>query len=321
MTHTIIFGSSNDYWKASYRDASKYPGMEYIPGMLPELPKVIRKLHTAHCCIPFSLKTHLPLKKLWYKYYYREKYIKNDDYIFIFFYEWYPIFQNGYLEFLKKNYSGCKCVLNLCDINSARKLDMGIEKHHFDHIMVFEKNFAKENEIEYYPLVYSDYRDEVKTEEKDIDLLFVGWAKGRYKLLKQIYDRLTAKGINCQFYLSKLDEEVQNDSGIHTVDWVPYSENMKLLKRAKCLLDIIPPNTDCNTLRVSEAMSFKCRILTNNIKICSEEYYDSENISVYDTPEAIDIDFFKRPYKGADYNGYIAQISPAALAKHLTEIL
>lgn len=321
MRRIIILGSSNDYYKASYKDISEVEGAIYQTEYLPGKPKLIKKIHTAHCLTEFAVKHKLPFKRIWYKHYYNGVYKDGDEYVFVFFYSWHRIFQNGYVEFLREQYPNCKCVLFLCDLECAKKLNIEEQKKRFDHVMVFERNFAKEHAIEYYPLVYSDYRFEIKPEEKDIDLLFVGWAKGRYKLLKQIYDRLTAAGVNCQFYLTKLDEKVPPEIGIHIMDWVPYKEYKKLLKRAKCLLDIIPPNTDCNTLRASEAMSHKCKILTNNTGIVNEEYYNPENISVYENPQSIDIDFLMKEYNSPDFNGYVPKMGPKALIQHLNEVL
>ena len=321
MRHYIIFGVKNDYMRASYKDIFDVEGAVYRTEFLPDKPSVVKKLHTAHCLTPFAVKHKFPLRRLWYGQYFPEKYREGDEYVFVFLYLWHPIFENGYIEYLKKEYPGCKCVLFLCDIDCARRLNIEEQKKRFDHVMVFERNFAREHDIEYYPLVYSDFRQEIQLEEKQIDLLFVGWAKGRYKLLKQIYDRLTAAGVNCQFYLTKLDEEVPTDSGIHTVDWVPYPQYKELLKKAKCLLDIIPSNTDCSTLRVSEAMSHKCKILTNNTKIVNETFYDPKNISAYESPEKIDIDFLLDTYTGPDYSGHVENMGPRALTEHLDNIL
>lgn len=321
MKRYVVFGSPNDFLKASYKDISSIEGAVYQSEFLPDAPKFLKKVHTAHCLHPALLKIKIPFRKLWFKGYFSETIKSGDKFVFVFTYPWYPIFQNGFINYLKKNYPGCKCVLFLSDINCASKLNIAEEKKRFDHIMVFERNFAKENNIEYYPLVYSDFRDKVKAEEKNIDLLFIGWAKGRYKLLKQIYDRLTKQGVNCQFYLTKLDEPVPSDSGIHTADWVPYSEYTELLKKAKCLLDIVPPNTDCNTLRVNEAMSYKCKILTNNSLIVKEEYFDPKSISVYSEPSQINIDFLLEGYTNPDYDGYIKKLGPEALVQHLEKTL
>ena len=320
MRRYIIFGSPNDYYRASYNDIVGVEGAIYQHEYLPGRPTLIKKLHTAHCLTDFAVKKKLPLKKIWYKQYFTEKYVEGDEYVFVFFYSWRRIFENGYVEYLRGAYPNCKCALFLCDLACAKMLDIEAQKKRFDHVMVFERNFAKEKQIEYYPLVYSDYSHEINYGEKDIDLLFVGWAKGRYKLLKSIYDRLSAAGVNCQFYMTKMDESVPEEKGIYIRDWVAYPEYKALLKRAKCLLDIIPPNTDCNTLRASEAMSHKCRILTNNSRIVYEEYYNQESISVYGDPDEIDVDFLLKQYKDPGYDEYIPKMGPKAFIQHLDNV-
>lgn len=318
MRYYTIFGSLNEYLRASYKDISKVEGAVYQAGFLPGKPTLVRKIHTAHCLMP---KKALPGRSMWYKHYFKTKYQEGDEHVFVFFYPWHPIYENGYLDYLRKTYPGCKCVLFLCDIACARKLDMEKQKKLFDHVMVFERNFAREHGIAHYPLVYSDFRHEVKPEDKDIDLLFVGWAKGRYKLLKEIYDRLASEGVNCQFYLTKPDEEVPPESGIHTADWVPYPQYIALMKRAKCVLDIIPPNTDCSTLRMSESMAYSCKVLTNNTRIVYEDFYDPESISAYASPEEIDVEFVKKEYVLPERDEHVKKMGPRALIQYLDNIL
>ena len=86
-------------------------------------------------------------------------------------------------------------------------------------------------------------------------------------------------------------------------------------------MDIVPQDTDCNTLRVNEALSYKCKILTNNVKIVSEEFYDPKNILTYTDPENIDPAFLLEDYANPDYNGYITKMTPKALTDHLDKVL
>lgn len=321
MRHQIVFGSPNDYLKVAYKDLEKLEGTEYLEGILQGYNTLIRKFHTAHCCTKFAVKHKLPFRKSWFKLYYGAKYRAGDEYLFVFLYNWYPIFGNGYIEYLRKHYPGCKCVLYLQDINCAKALDIQWVKRTFDHVMIFERNFANAHGIDYYPLIYSDYRKEAEGSDRPIDVLFVGWAKGRYSVLKKIYDRLVNQGVNCQFYLSKLDEDIPFDEGIHPIKWMPYCENRELIKKAKCLLDIIPSDTDCNTMRVSEAISHNCRILTNNVNIDKEPFFSDSNVSIYASPDDIDVAFCKQPYENVNYGDYINSISPQALFQYLDRVL
>lgn len=318
MNRYIIFASAEKYFDVGYSEIRNSPNVHYQTDYLYKPGKIRKALHSLHNFRGIAKKVNIPGKSIWYHQYFTEKFDPQYRYIFLFFSQWHKICCDGFVKYLKKNYTGCKCVLFLQDINNAKKLDMGLMKKTFDHIMIFEKNYAKECGIEYYPLVYCEGLREIPLYgERPIDLLFVGGAKGRYDKLKSIYDRLESEGINCQFYLSKIDQKIVDcDPGIHIVDIIEYEDNIRLLKKSKCVLDIIPPGTDCNTLRLSEAICYGNRVLTNNKNIVNEDFYSSELISVYSSSDDIDVEFLKKPYVEVDFR-YKDKISPEALLKHL----
>lgn len=320
MRQYIFFASDEEYLHVGYSDCFNMENVHFQKQYLYHPTNLRRIINLAYYHSATNGRRGLPFKGIWYKQYYPIPYKAEDEYVFIFFFRWYPIFNNGYIDYLRKRYPGCKCVLFLQDINNARKLNIAFEKTLFDHIMVFERNFAHENNIEYYPLVYGAGYTKTN-EERPIDLLFVGGAKGRYQLLKSIYKRLSEQGINCQFYLSNMDETPDpGETGIHIVNRVPYVENIKLLLQSKCVLDIVPPNTNCNTLRMSEAIAYDIRVLTNNQHIIEEEYYRPALISTYTSPDDINIGFLKQPYSGVDYK-YKDRIGAKAFLNHLDHVL
>ena len=320
MNRYIFFASSEEYFNVGYGDIMDLSNVHYQVDYLYNTNKILKVIHSIHNFRGIAKKIDLPLKKLWYKKYFPETFIDGTQYIFIFFFQWHRICQEGFINYLREHYPKCKCVLFLQDINNAKKLDISCMKKIFDHVMIFERNYAEQNRIEYYPLVYCEGLKEYHSKERPIDLLFVGGAKGRYEKLKSIYIRLCKEGINCQFYLSRIDQKIDEAyQGIHIVDNVDYYDNIMLLKQSKCVLDIVPKGTNCNTLRMSEAICYGNRVLTNNKYIVDEKYYNPEYISVYSTPEDIDISFLKKAYYDIDYH-YKENISPFAFLNHLNEL-
>ena len=320
MNRYIFFASHHDYFRVAFDDVIGIPGVHYQPDFLYSTTRFKKILHSLHIFRGISKKIIPPCREIWYKQYFPEEYKKNDQYYFVFFFGWHRICYNGFLKFLRERFPGCKCILYLCDLNETKKLDMGIMKELFDHVMLFERNYAEKCGVEYYPLVYSEGLKDVPMKDRDIDLLFVGKAKGRYDFLKKIYDRLTESGVRCEFYLSNIDQPVdRSSSGIHIVDHVPYEENIRLLKRSKCVLDIVPPETNCNTLRMSEAMYYNNRVITNNRHIVDEVFYSPDLISVYSSADDIDIAFLQREYGNVCYTGK-DQISPKAMLNHLDDL-
>lgn len=320
MKRYIFFTHPIAYYRVAFGDIIDTPGVSYRAEYLYSPTKLQRILHSLHNLRGIAQKVNLPFKNVWYKQYFPEERISGDQYFFVFLWNWNQICSNGFVNYLRKHFEGCKCILYLTDISVAKKIDMEKMKELFDHIMLFERNYAEQCGVEYFPLVYSEGLKDVPMKERDIDLLFVGKAKGRYDFLKRVYDRLTANGVHCEFYLSHIDQKVdQTQSGIHIVDHVPYEDNIHLLKRSKCVLDIVPPETNCNTLRMSEAMYYNNRVITNNQYIVQEDYYSPELISLYSNPDDIDLEFLRKEYKDVDYP-LRDQISPKSLLKHLDEV-
>lgn len=320
MNRYVFFASHHDYFRVAFDDVIGIPGVHYQPDFLYSPTKLKKVLHSLHIFRGVAKKINPPFRKMWYKQYFPEEKKEGDQYFFVFFSNWHKICSGGFVNYLRERYEGCKCILYLCDINSAKQLDMEKMKKLFDHIMLFEKNYAKECGIDFFPLVYSEGLKDVPMGERDIDLLFVGKAKGRYDFLKQIYDRMTSNGIRCEFYLSMIDQKVdEKNPGIHIVDKVSYEDNIRLLKRAKCVLDIVPPGTNCNSLRMSEAMFYNNRVITNNAHIADEEYYSPDFISIYSTAEDMDVEFLKRNYECVNYL-HREHYSPKALLEHIDQV-
>lgn len=320
MNRYVFFAPHHDYFRVAFDDIIDIPGVHYQRDFLYSTTRLKKFLHSLHIFRGIAQKINPPFREIWYKQYFPEEPNEGDRYYFVFFYNWHKICEGGFINYLRKRFDGCKCILYLCDINLAKSIDMEKMKGLFDHIMLFERNYAEQCGIDYFPLVYSEGLKHVPMKERDIDLLFVGKAKGRYDFLKQVYDRMTANGVHCEFYLSHIDQKVEEgDVGIHIVDHVPYEENIRLLKRAKCVLDIVPPGTNCSTLRMSEAMYYNNRVITNNKYIVDEAFYSSDLISVYSTAEDMDIAFLKQEYGEVIYKGR-DEISPKALLRHLDEV-
>lgn len=321
MKQYVFFASPERYLNIGYGDIIKRPDILFQTEYLYHPTKIRRFLNLAHYHSFLARHFDLPFKKLWFHQYYPLKYDKSIEYVFIFFYRWHLIYYGGYIDYLRKNYPGCKCVLYLGDIDWAKRLDIYRAKNLFDHIMVFERNFAKEHGIEYYPLVYGAKYSSGEN-PRTIDLLFVGRAKKRFELIKGIFKKMAPLGLNCQFYVSGIDQLCEDlGPGFHVMkSFFPYDDTVKLLKQSKCVLDIIPENVDCNTLRVSEAIAYDIRILTNNANIVHEDFYNPSLISTYSNPDDIDISFLKQKYQHVDYH-YRDKINGEAFLRHLDDTL
>lgn len=316
----VLFSSNEEYSRVSFGNILSKDNVYYQSEFICGNNKFLRKMFLLHYYSPIAKIFKLPQKRVWFSKIFVNPFRSTRPIIFIFFHRWKKIIDEGYIDYLREKFPGCKCVLYLQDLDNARKMDLYLEKKRFDHVMVFEKNIAKQYEIEYYPLVYDDYQSKEKISDRTTDLLFVGGAKNRYEILKGIFDKLTDQGVRCRFYISGMERpDGCNDMNIQFSKKISYADSIKFIKEAKCILDIIPAGTNCSTLRMSEAIAYGNRIITNNEHVMDEPYFQPEYISVYHDPSDIDIEFLKKPFNGVDYINK-DEISPQRLLTHLESL-
>lgn len=315
----VIFADDDDHIKVMYHDVLKQGNVVFLGDYLQNESKIAEFLFMVHYSSKINNAIKLPFKKIWFSKHFQYTFNNNSRMVFVFLHQWHRIIQNGYIEYLREQYPGCICILYLQDINGAKRFDIDEEKKRFDKILVFEKNFAREHEIEYYPLVYSEVLQDEGYSPRTSDIIFIGRSKGRLPLIDSICKRLSHNNVNFDFYLSDVEPSHSSYNGaIHIIKPMSNYENVRTVKKSKCILDIVPPNTDCNTLRVSEAIAYGVKILTNNIHITEEPFYNPKYISVYTTADDIDVDFLKEEYEPVDYK-YKDKISPIQLLKYISD--
>ena len=131
---------------------------------------------------------------------------------------------------------------------------------------------------------------------------------------------LTNKGLNCLFILNGVPyEKREQHKGLIYIDkFMSYDENLEYLKKSKCLLEIMQEGGTGYTLRTCEAVAYNKRIISNNAYLKNAEFYDENNMAIFDNVEDINIDFIKREkieYKDRNY------FSPIKLLEKVLRVL
>lgn len=121
----------------------------------------------------------------------------------------------------------------------------------------------------------------------DYDFYFVGAPKGRKNMLQQLYDFLTLKGFTVKFILVESPK-----------DYVSQMDNIKLSSKTRCIVDINAPNQTGLTLRPFDALFLKKKLLTNNTNIINTDFYEENNIYIFNENNMNGIlEFMTKPYK------------------------
>lgn len=167
----------------------------------------------------------------------------------------------------------------------------------------------------YYPLVYSkEIKDKENAEDllilnkENTDLYYLGSGSDRTKTLLEIHQRCKAEGIKTDFHVLSREEKLKREEIAFHNEAISYYENIELLKRTNCILEIMHEKFDNPTQRYSEAIAYNKKLLTNNEKAATFEFYNPRYIQIFQSVEDIDTNFIKRR-ENVDY-GYREEFSP-----------
>lgn len=268
-------------------------------------------INNIHSAARVNKHIELPFQSIWFKYYLDESKLNRDDEIIFMFEDGSrPCFIWSYLKYLKRRYPKshlCFASFN-CSFRYPPQRLKNIEKY-YDFITSFDRKDCRERGWGWYSGIYSKMDSMEPTEEYESDVYFAGADKGRLPLVMDIYKRLTAAGLKCDFYVTSVrKEDIIPDSGIHFNEWIKYEEVVEKCCKTRCLLDVIQPGQDGETYRQGEAVAYGIKLLTNYQNIITERYYNPSQMQVFKSAEDIDIGFIKQPYSHKDfpYNGCLA---------------
>lgn len=167
----------------------------------------------------------------------------------------------------------------------------------------FDPRDAKELGLE---LIEQVFRHDPVQEDvaaiKDIDLYFIGTDKGRLDELVRWKELFERQGLRTHFHIVADRRKVYSpqEESLVTSDWISYASNLELVRRSKCLLEILQGTQSGPTMRSIEALFFNCKLITNNASIIDCEFYHPSRIFVMgrDQPEDLQA-FLQSPIEAA----------------------
>lgn len=75
---------------------------------------------------------------------------------------------------------------------------------------------------------------------------------------------------------------------------ISYPQVVSRVKSTNCILEILQGNQQVQSLRYFEAVVYNKKLLTTNPRITELPFYDERYMKVFDTVEAIDIDWVRK---------------------------
>lgn len=309
-----VYGNIYEY---CYKDLENIKNIDLLKGHVKFNNKFEEKIYLKH----FTKKYKLPFRKIWNRKFYKTKFNKNENLIFILSYIDENLLKYGAVDYLKKKYKNSQFILFLSDLVIHRRLNIDFNevKKMFDIVLSFDYNDCNKYHLYNHPLVYSAPKEQNEVEE-DIDVYFCGRAKDRLKNILTAFKYLKEHSLNCKFILNGVPVEQREElDGVVYIDkLMSYEDNLKYIKRSKCLLEIMQEGGNGYTLRTCEAVAYNKKILTNNKILKEAEFYDENMICIFKNVEEIDVEFIKKEKNKYIDNNYF---SPNKLLEKIINII
>lgn len=310
------------YYTICAKDLESLQDVKVVTYPLDYMPKIVRYLYAIHHSQKINKIVNLPLKKMWYKLYFKDNFNNSKLHCFIVSGNYVTV---DYLQYLKRKYPNAKFVKLFRDkreiffrVNPAYTEE--VLNDSFDLIMTFDEIEAKK----YGMIPFVEFESKINIEptyEHKCDVFFAGKAKDRLDVLLEVYDKLAQRGINCSYYLTGVPTNlrVPRDGIEYAEKNMSYYQMLQRTLSCKCLLEINQKDVVGFTSRFLEAVMYSKKIITNNSYVKKSPYYSPKYVQYFESVEDINPEFVLKK-DDVDYN-YDGGFSPVELLKRIDKLL
>ena len=230
--------------------------------------------------------------------------IKKDEYDLVFIIRG-GYFDPGFLQALKLKLSQAKFVMYQWDSVSQNNYLPLIP--YFDRVQTFDMKDAKQYELDYLPLFYTEEYASLKhqKQKKQYDIVFYGaYHSDRLEVVKAVSVLCKEHDLvfKIHLYITKLalirllvtGVISYKDKHFLKTYSVPANEIIDTYKRTTAVLDIELPIQDGLTIRTFEVLGAGLKLLTTNENIRQEAFFDDKDIMIIDRENVtVSPSFFK----------------------------
>jgi hypothetical protein len=154
----------------------------------------------------------------------------------------------------------------------------------------FDKNDCEKYALKYNPAPY--FMSKIEEHKIVYDTIFVGFDKGRELIVRKLEEDLEKQGLKTYFKIIHNDKER-----------LSYNEILTLIAQSKAIVEIVQEGQSGITQRAMESVFLDKKLITNNINIKNYDFYNSENIFIWNKNNTAQIaKFIHSPYKKVDEN-------------------
>ena len=290
-----MIGPGSDYGDQMWKDLTTIDNCLYNNGVLKECKPFKSFLHHLHFSFLLNRYFTLPFQNIWDNSYFLSNlsFEKNKRYCIIF--TDVSACRTG-ISFIRKLSSKENVDLILINVNvfNSKKRLLLKRLPFFTKIYTFDISDSKEYSFLYYPKFYSVYGLDTKdASDYAYDALFVGSSKGRALVLSKIADKMVQDGLRPCFYITGTKKSERISKNVIYNKRIDYDKVISLLKKSKCVVELLAENQKGSTLRYVEAVCFNKLLLTNNVDAVHDMYFQSGNVQIFNNESDFSTSFIK----------------------------
>ena len=212
------------------------------------------------------------------------------------------------MDQMKTLYPGAEYIMYQWDSVENNKEILDITNY-FDRILTFDMKDADKYGWKYRPLFYCSGAE--RNDSRKYDLTFIGSLHSqRIAIVNKIHDITRQKGLHEFTYLFTIRTHYLKQKCIlHNTDFangknedIKYKslslvETNNIFAESNIVVDYTHPKQNGFTMRTIESIGNKCKLITNNKNVLQADFYNSNNVYVYD-PENFTIpdQFLNEPF-------------------------
>lgn len=195
-----------------------------------------------------------------------------------------------FLEWLRKRFQSNRIifwywnpVLSKTTTIHPNQIPIGIEKWSYS-----PADCAKYN-LTYNTTFYFDciYKPVAHKPNDNLIAFFIGRDKNRLNLIEKTKKILEKCGVDCDFRIIGNKRCAVSNKGM------AYDDIVELVNKSDVLIDLYLDHSAGLSLRMMESIFFNKKIITNNFSVKKYDFYNSNNIFVFDSIDNIKLDELK----------------------------
>lgn len=317
----VYFNNPSPYDAVCLKDVERMANVHLVSFPLDYASYPVRQLFRICHSVRLRKIISQSVRRLWYPYYFKNNFKDNKPICFVSTGERIPL---EYISYLRNKYPNCRAVVVNRDLikkyETQSNFGYTLEnmKKYFDIIFSYDKIESEKYGLSYFSEIESKIDVRASSTEPLYDVFFAGKAKDRLPRLLRAYKIFTKAGLSCNFYLVEVPtkQRIKLDGIEYSDKLLPYTEMLQRSLDARCILEINQYGAVGYTSRFLEAVMYNRKLITDNLSIKEDKFYNPEYIQCIDNVDNINPEFVKSGWESVNFN-YKDEFSPIHLIEQI----